>query len=104
MKRMLIIAAMAARIIGFASCNIGSSRIADSSPPALLKKPLTDEYHGVTVTEVYRWLENFGDPAVKRWVEEQNQYSRAYFDKLPMRSAVLSRLKELHQRSASYFG
>lgn len=71
--------------------------------PTTPKKPVSDTYHGVTVTEDYRWLEDASDPAVQKWVEDQNQYSRQYFDKLRHRQAVLARLKELHSRPARYY-
>jgi len=35
-------------------------------PPATEKKPVTDEYYGTKVTDNYRWLENFEDPAVQQ--------------------------------------
>ena len=31
------------------------------------KKPVTVTYDKVKVTDDYRWLENFDDPAVKEW-------------------------------------
>ncbi len=43
------------------------------APPATPKRPVTDEYHGVTVVDDYRWLENAADPAVKKWTTEQNE-------------------------------
>ena len=39
------------------------------SIPAPPPRPasVTDEYHGVNLSEDYRWLENWDDPAVKQW-------------------------------------
>src|SRR5215469_18107403 len=73
-------------------------------PPDTPKHPVTDEYHGVTVTDNYRWLENWDDPAVKRWSAAQNARTREYFDHLASRPAIKDRLKELvAARSAAYF-
>jgi len=59
-----------------------------ASPPPTPKRPVSDTYHGVTITEDYRWLENGEDPEVKQWSDAQNQRTRAYLDKLPARAAI----------------
>jgi len=74
------------------------------APPDTPKRPVTDEYHGVKVTDDYRWLENWEDPAVKQWSAAQNARARAYLDQLPVRSAIKARLKALISGgSASYY-
>jgi prolyl oligopeptidase len=64
--------------------------------PATPKKPVEDVYHGVKVVDPYRWLEDADDPAVRKWVDAQNRFSRAYLDKLPGRKALYERLKKLN--------
>jgi prolyl oligopeptidase len=61
-------------------------------PPQTEKRPVTDTYHGVSVTDDYRWLENFNDPAVKAWAQNQNAYSRRILDALPERKPILEEL------------
>src|SRR5271170_3503460 len=74
-----------------------------AQPPAAPKKPVTDVYHGVQVTDDYRWLENYSDPAVRAWSDAQNKYARKYLDSLPVRATLLEQLKRLYsQPSASY--
>src|ERR1700736_746594 len=74
-----------------------------AQPPATVKKPVTDTYHGVAVTDDYRWLENSADPAVKAWSDAQNLFSRKYLDALPARPAVYQDLKKLYsQRPVRY--
>ncbi len=74
-------------------------------PPDTPKRPVADEYFGVTVTDDYRWLENWDDPAVKQWSAAENARTREYFDHLPARAAIKDRLKHLIAGgSASYFG
>lgn len=74
------------------------------APPDTPKRPITDEYHGVRVTDDYRWLENWDDPAVKQWSAAQNARTRAYLDHLPARPAIKERLKQLvSASSASYY-
>ena len=61
------------------------------APPAPVR-PVTDTYHGVTVTDPYRWLENGDAPAVGAWSAAENARTRAYLDRLPVRGALASRL------------
>jgi prolyl oligopeptidase len=75
------------------------------APPETPKKPVTDEYYGVKVSDDYRWLENWDDPAVKQWSAAQNARTREYFDHLSSRPAIKDRLKQLVAAStAAYFG
>ena len=62
-------------------------------PPASPKRPVTDEYQGIKVTDDYRWLENWDDPEVKQWSAAQNARSREYLDHLPARPAIRQMLK-----------
>ena len=67
------------------------------------QKPATD-YHGITVTDQYRWLENFDDPAVKQWAAAQNTRARQFLDALPGRDALARELKRVFQPpKARYF-
>jgi prolyl oligopeptidase len=76
-----------------------------ASPPPTAKKPVTDVYHGVKVTDDYRWLENWDDPAVRKWSAAQNRHARAWLDALPNRAAIAKRVKELDtDTSPDYFG
>lgn len=72
--------------------------IAVAQPPATPKKPVTDVYNGVSVTDDYRWLENYADPAVKAWSEAQNQFARKYLDAVPKRDAIQSELEGLYSK------
>ena len=73
------------------------------APPATPKKPVVDVYHGVSVTDDYRWLENYSDPDVRAWSDAENTYARKYLDALPMRAAIHDELEKLYsQPSPSY--
>jgi prolyl oligopeptidase len=75
-----------------------------SKPPATPKRPVTDEYQGIKVTDDYRWLENWDDPGTKQWSAAENARSREYLDHLVLRPAVKARLTQLSRsRSSRYF-
>jgi prolyl oligopeptidase len=67
-----------------------------SQAPVAPKKSVTDVYHGVSVTDDYRWLENYSDPAVRAWSDAQNQYARKYLDALTIRATLYDELKRLY--------
>ena len=66
-----------------------------AEPPPTAKQPVTDTYHGVTVTDDYRWLEEAGTPAVTAWTTAQNRHTRNALDALPERPAIEARLTKL---------
>jgi prolyl oligopeptidase len=65
------------------------------APPATPKRPVNDTYHGVTVSEDYRWLEDWSSPEVRQWSAAQNARTREYLDRLPSRPALQQRLTQL---------
>ena len=65
--------------------------------PMSLKKPVSDTYHGVQVTEDYRWLEDGRDPAVRSWSLDQLKVTRAYLDGLPIRAKLKDKFAELNR-------
>src|SRR5690606_7954078 len=66
-----------------------------SAQPETPKKPVTDEYHGIKVTDDYRWLEDWNNPEVRAWSEAQNAYARAILDALPNVQAIRERITAL---------
>ena len=88
-------------VLGTAAC---ATAQAPACPPATPQKPVVDTYHKTTITDNYRWLENWGDAKVKAWSEAQNSCARAYLDALPGREAIQTRLTGLlGGASPSYF-
>ncbi len=72
----------------------------DISTPAV---DVVDTYHGVTVHDPYRWLEDAGSPKVQAWVRAQNARSRAYLDGLATRPAIKARLTALISQGQPLF-
>jgi prolyl oligopeptidase len=52
-------------------------------------------YHGVTVTEDYRWLEDAQSNQTQSWTKAQDRRTRSYLEKLPFRDAVRQRVAEV---------
>jgi prolyl oligopeptidase len=63
--------------------------------PSTAIRPVTDTYHGVAVVDDYRWLEDDASPEVKRWVADENAFTRRYLDALPQRPAIVTRVGSL---------
>jgi hypothetical protein len=53
------------------------------TPPPTKKQPVVDDYHGVEVSDDYRWLEDWQDPQVRNWSNDQNNYARDALKQLP---------------------
>jgi prolyl oligopeptidase len=55
-----------------------------------------DDYHGTTVKDPYRWLEQPADVAeVRAWIDAQNALTESYLADIPEREAIKARLTEL---------
>jgi prolyl oligopeptidase len=72
-----------------------TSSAASTSPPQATVKPVAEMFHGTTIVDNYRWLEDGRSPETQRWVEEETAYTRALLDPLPGRDAIHKRLAEL---------
>ena len=71
--------------------------------PATRTSNVTTTYHGVSVSDPYRWLEDGDSPQVQEWSAAQNDRARHYLDALPYRQAIFDRLmKEAAATSSSY--
>jgi prolyl oligopeptidase len=57
--------------------------------------PVTTRYHGVDVTEDYRWLENSSSEQTIAWTAAQQELTRAYFESLPWRGTFRARVERL---------
>src|SRR6266478_681500 len=64
------------------------------TPPHSTLEPVTDVFHGVAVTDPYRWLEHQDSPRTRAWIEEQTRYARAYLDGIPGRERIRERIRE----------
>lgn len=97
-----------ALLLALAACKTGEVPVETetgvTTAPTTAKQPVSDTYHGVTVTEDYRWLESWDDPAVKKWSAEQNAFARSHLDGIEVRDVVKTELEKiLKTETASYY-
>jgi prolyl oligopeptidase len=57
--------------------------------------PETSTYHGVEVSEDYRWLEDGSSEETIAWTKAQQHLTGTYFDALPWRDALRARVDRL---------
>jgi prolyl oligopeptidase len=64
-------------------------------PPESPARPVENAYHGVTVADPYRWLEDGASPDVKEWTEAQDRRARKFLAALPEREAIGKQVEAL---------
>jgi prolyl oligopeptidase len=63
--------------------------------PKTRKTDAFDNYHGVKVSDPYRWLEEPDSEETQAWVEAQNQVTFGYLNEIPARDKIKQRLTQL---------
>jgi len=63
--------------------------------PATRTVDQQDTYHGATVADPYRWLEDANSAETADWVKAQNQLTQGYLAQIPGRDAIKARLTKL---------
>ena len=66
-----------------------------TSAPPTRKGDQVDLYHGSSVADPYRWLEDDNSEETKAWVKAQNAVTDKYLSSLPQRAPVKKLYKEL---------
>jgi len=64
-------------------------------PPPTPRQAASGTFHGVSVADPYRWLENPHDPAVRQWIAAQNAYTEATLAAMPQGKALTARVQQL---------
>ncbi|MDJ0924826.1 MAG: S9 family peptidase, partial [Acidimicrobiia bacterium] len=63
--------------------------------PHTRRDNVVDDYHGVSVGDPYRWLEQVESDEVLAWVDAQNEVTAGYLESIESRAALRRRLEEL---------
>ncbi len=64
--------------------------------PTSKKVDQTDTYHGETIADPYRWLEDDRSEETGAWVSAQNEVTNAFFNKIPFRKQFRDRLEKIY--------
>jgi prolyl oligopeptidase len=72
---------------------------AQSGPPATERHDVTEVYFGQTVTDPYRWLEDWREGKGADWLKAQDTYTRSILAGIPGREKFLVRVKALDTAS-----
>ncbi|MDZ8070343.1 MAG: prolyl oligopeptidase family serine peptidase [Nostoc sp. DedQUE08] len=63
--------------------------------PTSHKSNQADNYHGTSVADPYRWLEDPDSEETRTWIEAQNQVTFGYLSEIPAREKIKQRLTKL---------
>ncbi len=93
------LALMLSVVAGISACNEQASNVETGKVslvyPTTNKVEQSDNYHGILVSDPYRWLEDDTAAAVKGWVEDQNKVTFNYLENIPFRNRIKERLTEI---------
>jgi len=79
----------------------GGNGIVLPPPPPTEAKPVTENIHGTTLSDPYRWLEDAKSPATRSWIDEQMKYTEQYLSQVKIRPEIVKELMKL-ERVESY--
>jgi len=65
------------------------------SYPPTEARPVTEELHGIPVTDPYRWLEDQTSPATRAWIDRQNAFTDQMLGNLPGKAELAKRIESL---------
>ena len=63
-----------------------------SAPPEARVATVIDDYHGQRIADPYRWLEDATAAETRRFVAEQNVYTRSLLEGIPGRDDLRRRV------------
>ena len=80
-------------------CNLITTGIGAQSArpayPSSKRVEHTDNYHGVTVLDPFRWLEDMDSPGTRAWVKAQDEFTSRFLNSSKVRAAIRRRLESL---------
>lgn len=88
-------------LVAISQSDVGAQATSDSTSVKSMTYPETktvdvsDDYHGRTVADPYRWLEDTESDQTAAWIAAQNEVTQKYLQALPSREPMRKRLESL---------
>ena len=79
-------------LCAFAAVGISAQGAYDYPKPR--KADQVDDYHGVKVSDPYRWMEEY-TPETQAWIDAENKITDSYLATIPQREKIKQRLTEI---------
>ena len=75
----------------------GGNGIVLPPPPPTEVKPVTEDIHGTSLTDPYRWLEDAKAPETRAWIDAQMKYTEQYLSQVKIRPEIVNELTKLER-------
>ena len=69
--------------------------MADLTRIETMRRPVTTTYHGVEITDDYRWLEDASSEDARTWTDAQHERTTSYLTSLPSYLEIRNRAEEI---------
>jgi prolyl oligopeptidase len=82
-------------LLTIVAASVGAQNQSPPPYPTAARGTQVDVYHGVSIADPYRWLEDTDSPETKAWVEAENKLSDSFLASIPERPAIKTRLTQI---------
>ena len=82
-------------LAGLAHLNVVAATAAPAAPPPAEVRNVPATFHGTTVPDPYRWLEDTQSAPARNWMRSQGDFTRSVLDRIDGREQIAKRLQEL---------
>jgi prolyl oligopeptidase len=103
MRHASVVVNLRATLLAALLAACGANALAQACPaagapltyPVSKKVDQSDTYHGTSIADPYRWLEDANSAETKEWVDAQNKVTQAYLGQIAEREAIKQRVTRL---------
>ncbi len=82
-------------LLALASCKTEPEPMSRFQYPETRRDSVVDNYHGTSVADPYRWLEDDRSEETAAWVKAQNELTFGYLNSIPFRPGIEARLNQI---------